>query len=213
MDKGFREARNSFYGKCMIDHKSKVFFLVFFLMIVLALSYGYYRFIFSRHYEVLLQVPCDPSTKTCFAVECDPTAAECTGDPKQDTTYFVKVSKMAHDIAQCDPNDSDCQKSLMCQAREDQCTENYCETSELAEGERCSVASDAVSSEDDRVTQVDAVSPEIPDDQSAMPTDGNPIPSEEMVPIDTSASTPVPGSIQKPASESVSTPPQPATLP
>lgn len=126
----------------VIDQKSKNFFLVFFILILLSVGYAYYHFVYKQEYSVMLHVPCNPQTRTCYVEVCDPESAECTGDVKQDTRYYRILQKMAYNMPDCNPLDATCQDLLKCRKNEEHCFVTYCDTSTVDVGERCSDESD-----------------------------------------------------------------------
>lgn len=126
----------------VIDQKSKNFFLVFFILILLSVAYAYYHFVYKQEYSVMLHVPCNPQTKSCFVSECDPTLEACTGDASHDVSYYKILNKQASAMPRCNPADADCQKLLKCSKDEEQCSVTYCDASMIDIGERCSDTSD-----------------------------------------------------------------------
>jgi hypothetical protein len=120
-----------------MDKKSKIFFLVFFLLIALSVGASYYRFFIAKDYIIEAQADCDPAAETCFVYVCDPQSEECSGDPEEDTSYYKVVHRKAANILLCDPNAEGCD-ALVCQPDEEDCEETLCDSNDLAEGEQCS---------------------------------------------------------------------------
>ena len=118
--------------------KSKIFFVVFFLLIVGSVAVTYYRYFIVRDYMITAQADCDPYTEACFVVVCDPTAEvdECTGNPEHDTSYYQEISRNARNIPLCDPADESCE-ALTCPAGEADCTVTFCDTDTVSEGVVC----------------------------------------------------------------------------
>ena len=120
----------------MIDHKSKIFFLVFFLAIVSTVGVAYYRFIFAKNYSIEAQSECDPSKDACFVHVCDPEAEECTGDKTEDTSYYKVMNRLAKNIPLCDPNTAGCE-AMICPQGEEGCEETLCSEDTWIEGDTC----------------------------------------------------------------------------
>lgn len=95
-----------------MDKKSKIFFLVFFLLIALAVGATYWRIMVKKDYIVTAQTDCDPYTEKCFIWECDPESKiegeACTGDAEKDTWYYQIAERNAANVPLCDPNDETC---------------------------------------------------------------------------------------------------------
>ena len=119
-----------------MDKKSKIFFLVFFLLIVGSIGVTYYRYVVVRDYMIQAEAPCDPYTEQCFVYTCDPVAEECSGDPAEDTSYYKMITRNAKNIPLCDPNDEDCD-ALTCPEGEADCILTLCDSTTAAEGEVC----------------------------------------------------------------------------
>jgi hypothetical protein len=119
-----------------MDRKSKIFFVVFFLLIVGAIGVTYYRYFIVRDYMIEAQASCDPFTEACFVYVCDPEAEECTGDPDQDTSYYKNISRNAKNIPLCNPLDEDCD-ALTCPPGEANCTLTLCDPDTVPEGVVC----------------------------------------------------------------------------
>lgn len=119
-----------------MDRKSKIFFVVFFLLIVGSIGATYYRYFILRDYMITAQADCDPYTEHCFVYVCDPSAEECTGDPEEDTSYYQNISRNASNIPLCDPADEECE-ALVCPAGEADCTVMLCDVDTVSEGEVC----------------------------------------------------------------------------
>lgn len=120
-----------------MDKKSKVFFLVFFLLIVGSIAVTYYRTIVQRDYMIQAESDCDPYTEACFIYVCDPEAEECTGDPVEDTWYYKLIDRNAKNMPLCDPSDESCEV-LTCPEGEADCTITFCDPTTADEGVECS---------------------------------------------------------------------------
>lgn len=120
--------------KSFMNRKSKVFFLVFFSVIVGSMAVTYYRYMVVRDYIVQAETPCDPYTETCFMYVCDPSAdEECTGDPVEDTSYYKIIQRNAKNIPMCDPAAEECD-ALVCPAGEADCDIMMCDPTQELEG-------------------------------------------------------------------------------
>lgn len=120
-----------------MDKKSKIFFLVFFLLIVSSIAVTYYRFMVQRDYMIQAEAECDPYTESCFVYVCDPaTETTCTGDPVQDTSYYKLIDRNAKNIPACDPADETC-TALVCGEGEADCAYTLCDPATAKDGEAC----------------------------------------------------------------------------
>lgn len=121
-----------------MDKKSKIFFIVFFLLIAGSVGASYYKFVVKRNYTVEAQADCDPYTKKCFVYVCDPSAGEeCTGNPEEDTSYYKIIRRNAQNIPLCDPNDESC-TALACPSGEPECEIVFCDPETAGEDTECS---------------------------------------------------------------------------
>lgn len=122
-----------------MDKKSKIFFLIFFLLIVGSVAVTYWRIMVKRDYIISAQVDCDPATEACFASACDPESnTECAATPEAErTTYYKLISKNAENIPPCDPYKDECPKDLSCDPGEKDCEISLCDSSNVPDGEEC----------------------------------------------------------------------------
>ena len=125
-----------------VDKKSKIFFLVFFLLIAVAVGATYWRIMVKRDYVVSAQTDCDPYTESCFIWECDPASTvegeACTGDAEKDIWYYQLAERNAANIPLCDPNDETCDP-WTCGEGEKDCSTTFCdETTKVEQGVECS---------------------------------------------------------------------------
>lgn len=110
-----------------MDKGSKIFFLVFFLVLAGSIFLTYYRYMIVRDYVIEAQVGCDPMTESCFVYVCDPESGEeCTGDPEQDTSYYKLLHRNAKNIPLCDPTEADCLVAV-CLPGEADCQVTLCD--------------------------------------------------------------------------------------
>jgi len=111
-----------------MDKRSKILFLVFFLVLAGSIFLTYYRYMVIRDYVIEAQVGCDPMTESCFVYVCDPeNGEECTGDPEQDTSYYKLLHRNAKNIPLCDPEEADCLVAV-CQPEEADCQVTLCDS-------------------------------------------------------------------------------------
>lgn len=119
-----------------MDKKSKIFFLVFFLLIIGAVGATYWRIMVKKDYVVSAQTDCDPYAENCFTWECDPDSTvegeACTGDPETDSWYYKVIKRNASRIPLCDPNDENCE-ALVCGENEPECSETLCDETTMEE--------------------------------------------------------------------------------
>lgn len=121
----------------LMDTKTKMFFIVFFLLIAGSVSVSYYKFIVKRDYIIEAQADCDPYSEKCFVSVCDPSAGEeCTGNPKEDTSYYKIIRRNAQNIPLCDPKDEGCE-ALVCPSGEKECEIIFCDPETAKEGVVC----------------------------------------------------------------------------
>ena len=112
-----------------MDKKSKIFFIVFFLLIMTSVALTYYRYIVQRDYIIEAEMECDPYTEACFTYVCDPEVDGedvCTGDPVEDTSYYKIINRNAKNIPLCDPNAEDCE-AFVCPEGEEECEMILCD--------------------------------------------------------------------------------------
>ncbi|NCQ06370.1 MAG: hypothetical protein GW815_02300 [Candidatus Moranbacteria bacterium] len=120
-----------------MDKKSKIFFIVFFLLITSSVLVTYYRFMVQHDYIIQAEADCDPYTESCFVYVCDPEAGEeCTGDPVEDTSYYKLIDRNAKNIPSCDPADETC-TALVCPEGEADCSYTLCDPATANDGEVC----------------------------------------------------------------------------
>ena len=90
--------------------KSKYFTAFVCLAFFLVLIFSYYNFFIKNDFEIIKQVPCDPTVDACFVSDCD------SNDPACDsTTTYKKItapSKYAgsnYDSFSCEAGNLHCQ--------------------------------------------------------------------------------------------------------
>lgn len=122
-----------------MDKKSKIFFIIFGLLIAGSVAVTYWKIMVKRDYVITAQTDCDPYTENCFVHVCDPDPdvdGECTGDPAEDTWFTKNISRMAYNIPDCDPADETC-TALTCPEGEANCSFEFCDESNVPEGDTC----------------------------------------------------------------------------
>lgn len=156
-----------------MDKKSKIFFLVFFLLIAGSVAATYYRYIVARDYIIEAEADCDPYTEACFTYVCDPEAGEeCSGDPVEDTSYYKVINRNAKHIPLCDPAAEDCD-ALICPPGEAECEVIFCDPATAEEGMICTDPTAYTLEnpiEEDGAMEEDGASEETGDEESG--TDG-----------------------------------------
>ncbi len=124
-----------------MDKKNKIFFIVFFLLIIGSIGATYYRTMIKKDYIVSAQTDCDPYTEKCFIWECDPASTvegeACTGDPESDVWYYQILERKAYNVPLCDPNDENCE-ALVCPEGEKDCSVTFCnDENKVEQGVEC----------------------------------------------------------------------------
>lgn len=110
-----------------MDKKSKILFLVFFLVLAGSIFLTYYRYMVVKDYVIETQVSCDPMVESCFIYVCDPeNDEECTGDLEQDTSYYKLLHRNAKNMPLCDPAEADCPVAV-CRPGEVDCQVTLCD--------------------------------------------------------------------------------------
>lgn len=117
-----------------MDKKSKIFFIVFALLIAGSVAMTYWRIVVKRDYLVLAQTSCDPEAENCFVYECDPESEECTGNPEEDISYYAKIKKKAFNFPEC--TEVECPDPV-CEEGEGDCELVFCTEEEAEEWESC----------------------------------------------------------------------------
>ena len=125
-----------------MDKKSKIFFIIFGLLIVGSVFATYYRTVIAKNYIIEAQTDCDPYTQKCFIWQCDPSSnvdgEKCIGDAEKDTWYYNLVERNASRIPFCDPKDENCD-TLKCSVNEPDCQYIFCdEKTKVAQKVECS---------------------------------------------------------------------------
>ncbi len=113
-----------------MDKKSKIFFLVFALLIAGSVALTFWRIMIARDYMIEAQAECDPKLEKCFVTKCDPAnlaeGETCSDDPQADTSYYKIIKRKASRIPLCDPTSLDC-RALVCETGEADCEYTYCD--------------------------------------------------------------------------------------
>lgn len=130
-----------------MDKKSKIFFIIFGLLIAVMVGATYWRIMVKKDYVVEAQTDCDPYVEQCFLWECDPESdvdgEKCTGNPEEDSWYFQVIKRNASRIPLCDSaTDENCE-ALVCGENEPECKYEFC-TEENMEDQYASACNDPV---------------------------------------------------------------------
>ena len=119
-----------------MDRKTKIFFGVFFGLIVLTIVVTFCKFFVLKDYYIQAQADCDPAKEACFVTTCDPSQDDtCPKDPAEETSYTKIVQKKASEVPLCDPNDKNCD-AMACNPGMD-CKVIYCDKDTVEDGETC----------------------------------------------------------------------------
>ncbi|OGI32457.1 MAG: hypothetical protein A2271_00775 [Candidatus Moranbacteria bacterium RIFOXYA12_FULL_35_19] len=114
-----------------MDKKSKIFFIVFFLLLAGSVAMTYWRIVIRKDYIIESQADCDPETEACFVWECDPESIvegeACTGDPESDIWYYKIRQRNAGKIPLCDPQTDETCDPMTCEENEKECGEILCD--------------------------------------------------------------------------------------
>ena len=124
-----------------MDKKSKIFFIIFGLLIAGSVGVTYWKIIIKRDYVIKAQADCDPYSENCFVHVCDPDpnvdgADACKGNPTDDTWFTKNISRKALNIPDCDPKDKDC-AALTCPDGETDCAFELCDAANVPKGDAC----------------------------------------------------------------------------
>lgn len=124
-----------------MDKKNKIFFIVFFLLIIGSVGATYYRTMIKKDYVIAVQLDCDPYVEKCFIWECDPASTvegeACTGEAENDIWYYQIFERKAYNIPSCDPDDENCE-ALVCPEGEKDCSVTFCnEENKIEQGVEC----------------------------------------------------------------------------
>ena len=113
--------------------RSKLFFLLFSLMVLVSTFVLYYRTFVLRDYFVLAQISCDPTQEVCFVHHCNKEVEVCQGLPASDTTYYKNIQKMAGRMPQCSGSSEACSEPS-CAINEPNCQIALCSEEEASVG-------------------------------------------------------------------------------
>jgi len=124
-----------------MDKKSKIFFIIFGLLIAGSVAVTYWRIMIKKDYIIEAQADCDPTVEQCFVWECDPESdvegEKCTGNADEDIWYYEIVRRNASRIPLCDPADENCE-ALVCGENELECEYIFCtEENKEEQGVEC----------------------------------------------------------------------------
>jgi hypothetical protein len=96
--------------------------------IAVTMAYRYEEYLVKRNFIMVANVPCDPSTEACFALDCDPGDAECEATP------YKKAEILASEAPAC-VEEHTCE-SFSCDGASS-CSVTYCAEDTLEDGELC----------------------------------------------------------------------------
>ncbi len=112
-----------------MDKKAKIVFFLFILSVLVLVFSLYNKHFLDKEYLIFAEIPCDPSSESCFVSMCNPDEEECSGVLEEDTTYFKKLEKHAWQIPSCDPNEESCLVA-QCDAKDAGCGITLCSSDE-----------------------------------------------------------------------------------
>jgi hypothetical protein len=121
--------------------KSKIFYIIFFLLIVISIGTTFLKYLVYKDYQILAEVSCNPQAEKCFIKTCDPVDdSTCPINESDRTAYYKLISKNASSIYICENTFKKigCFDELSCIQNEKNCSYTYCDSVNLAEGEQCS---------------------------------------------------------------------------
>lgn len=114
-----------------MDKKTKIFFVIFFTIILAVVLFSFYKFFILKNYYITSELECNPATESCFINTCDPAEDNtCVADKSKRVSYYKLIEKKAFKIPLCDPSaescaplscegDSDCKITLCDKTKED----------------------------------------------------------------------------------------------
>lgn len=105
--------------------KGKVFFIIIGILMVFTVFVVDYRYMIQMDYFVLLRVPCDPVSESCYQYSCD-AEEECGDSSFPDTYFFKEIKKKAYLMKECVLHQEGCLEQS-CAGLEDGCEERVCD--------------------------------------------------------------------------------------
>ena len=123
---------------------NRLFYIVFFLLIIGSVAFTFYRIYIKLDYQILASTSCDPQIETdgdCFAYEEEVVNTEADGveTTTNETSYYKLISKKAANISTCESSEEKlgCTEELTCLENETDCSYEYCTDENVPEGESC----------------------------------------------------------------------------
>ncbi len=110
-----------------MDKRSKIFFVVFSILVMASFLAVYYRVFVQKNYFIETEASCDPTQEMCFVHECDPLVEECSENPEENTSYYKLLHRNAKNIPLCNPAEEGC-SALECQKDEVDCVVTFCDS-------------------------------------------------------------------------------------
>ncbi len=104
----------------------KILKILLWLLLIAGILYSiiatYTRIIEKGDYVIRYNIPCDPSTETCFSEQnCDDSGNNCA------TTYYASMQRMESNLARvCGSDISNCALSEKCMVGETDCFIKFC---------------------------------------------------------------------------------------
>lgn len=124
-----------------VGKKQKIVISLFVIILIVVFALVIKRVYVDRDYLLINEVVCDPGAETCFKRPCE----ECDAEGEE-YEFYKKQFVSAKNVSMCNPSQGECSE-LIC-ADTEGCQEQYCDETNVPEGEECSSAED-VSFEDE----------------------------------------------------------------
>ncbi|MFZ2038771.1 MAG: hypothetical protein WAV11_02445 [Minisyncoccia bacterium] len=123
---------------------NKIFFFVFFLLILGSIAFTFYRIYIRLDYQIVAETSCDPQIEiegACFVrdEEIIITTPEGVEETTTETSYYKIINKTASHIAACEKTEDKlgCNEELSCLENENDCSYEYCTDDNVPEEESC----------------------------------------------------------------------------
>lgn len=82
-----------------MDKKSKIFFAVFFSVIIIMIGVSFYKYFVLKDYYIQLEADCNPEQEECLSYVCDPADdSECPEVEADRVSHYKLIEKKASAI-------------------------------------------------------------------------------------------------------------------
>lgn len=105
-----------------------VLVVLFFLLFIVAIGSTFYRYLYTKDYDYLVEASCDPVIEQCFVRDCENDPDSC---PPNGLSLYKQYYVKAYDFPQC--SDNSCQ--IQCESGAIQCEIIACD---VEAGDECS---------------------------------------------------------------------------